>query len=96
MSSIATGKLIKTLRTNLGLTIQNVADVLGVSKASVCKWESGECIKTENLFDLAKLLGVSYSELYDGKLIKESKTEKRDYFSSYFAIFVQKYRKIPH
>ena len=61
MSSIATGNLIKKLRTNLGLTIQNIADILGVSKTSVSKWESGEYIKTENLFDLAKLLGVSYS-----------------------------------
>lgn len=77
MSSIATGNLIKKLRTNLGLTIQNIADILGISKTSVSKWESGEYIKTENLFDLAKLLGVSYSELNDGKLNNES---NKDYW----------------
>lgn len=39
------GELIKSQRDSLGLTLEDVARVVGVSKATVSRWESGEIHK---------------------------------------------------
>ena len=64
--------LLIKLRTDYGFSIQKVADILGVSKAAVSKWENGDYIKTEHLYDLAKLYNVTLSEICSGKLNSES------------------------
>lgn len=68
MNNYYTSTLIKELRNNYKYTIQKVANILGVSKAAVSKWENGDDITTEHLYDLAKLYNVTFSELYNGKL----------------------------
>lgn len=88
MNSFHTSTLIKELRTNYKYTIQKVANLLGVSKAAVSKWENGDDITTEHLYDLAKLYNVTFSELYNGKLSGEENSDywRRNYDLSNFEL----------
>ncbi|MCF0117795.1 MAG: helix-turn-helix transcriptional regulator [Bacilli bacterium] len=88
MTNYYTSTLIKELRTSYGYTIQKVANTLGVSKAAVSKWENGDDIGTEHLYDLAKLYNVTFSELYEGKLKNEDNSAywRRNYDLSNFAL----------
>ena len=67
-----TGNLLRKLRKYFNYTLQDVANLLGVSKPAVSKWEAGDDITIDHLYDLSKLYGISFSELYQGKLINES------------------------
>ena len=80
MISIKTQDFIKELRTKSNLTLQDVANILGVSKAAVSKWETGDegFIKTEMLYRISKLYGVTVKELLDGKLNSESNQDYWD------------------
>lgn len=71
------GNLIAKLRERYGLSQQEFAKEIGVSKGAVCQWEQGSGIKTENLYDIAKYFNITVSELIDGQLIEE---EDEDYF----------------
>ena len=86
MSDFKTSTLLKKLRNNYNYTVQDIADFLGVSKAAVSKWETGEDITTEHLYELSKLYNVTFSELYNGKLNCESNEDcwKRNYDLSNF------------
>lgn len=55
------GDKIKNRRLDLDLTLQEVADIVGVSKSTVQKWESGniENMKRDKIALLAKALNVS-------------------------------------
>lgn len=88
MSSYQTGTLLKQLREETNYSLQDIANYLGVSKPAVSKWEHGDDIKTENLYALAKLYGVSFSELYEGKLKNELKVQywKRNFDLSNYEI----------
>jgi len=51
---------IKQCRQNVGLTQEQVADEMGVSRQAVTKWENGKSApSTENLFKLASLFGTT-------------------------------------
>jgi len=51
---------IRAARTAAGLTQENVAEAMGVSRQAVAKWESGQSApSTANLIRLAELLGTS-------------------------------------
>ena len=58
-------KLIKQRRKELGLNQKEIAAYVGVSEATVSRWESGEITDTkrERIGKLAKILQVSPSEL---------------------------------
>ena len=71
---------IKQCRQNVGLTQEQVADEMGVSRQAVTKWENGKSApSTENLFKLASLFGTTVDfllpELEDRQL--EMKKKKR-------------------
>lgn len=55
---------IKALRVNNEMSQQDVADILGVSKPTVIKWEKGD-VKPKGLviFALAKLYGVEVGNI---------------------------------
>ena len=58
------GARIKRLRQERELTLQDVADELGLTPAAISHWESGRIIpKSKKLQDLAKALRVSAAEL---------------------------------
>lgn len=88
MSNLQTASLLKQLRNNYRYTIQKVATLLCVSKAAVSKWENGDDITTEHLYDLSKLYNVSFFELYNGKLDSEDNSDywRRNYDLSNFEI----------
>lgn len=62
------GKAIKEHRTSCKMTQEFVAEMLGVSRQAVSKWESGITDpSTSNLIELAKLFKVSSEELLKGE-----------------------------
>lgn len=79
MDAAKTGKLIRELRTEKGLTQQELASQLNVSPTAVSKWENGRRLPDVSLFEpLAKALGVSLAELILGEKVscgEEGQTE---------------------
>ena len=60
------GERIKNQRTRAGLSQERVAELVGVSRQSVTKWESGQSApSTENLFRLAEIFGTTVDMLLD-------------------------------
>ena len=58
------GEALKEHRTRCKMTQEFVAEIIGVSRQAVSKWESGiSDPSTSNLFALAKLYGVSAEDL---------------------------------
>jgi len=64
--SVKIGDRIRSARTKAGLTQRALAARMGVDKSAVAQWEGGgggTGIKTSNLIELARILGVRPSEL---------------------------------
>ncbi|MCR5231574.1 MAG: helix-turn-helix transcriptional regulator [Acholeplasmatales bacterium] len=62
--NIETANRLYELRKKNGLSQEDVADKLGISRQAVSKWERAEASPdTDNLISLAKLYGVSLDEL---------------------------------
>lgn len=62
------GNFVCQLREEKGMTQAELAELLDVTPAAVSKWENGESKpRTEKLFELAKLLGVTAEELMNGE-----------------------------
>lgn len=55
--------LIRNRRIELGLTMKELAEIIGVSEGTISRWESGEIsnMKRDKIQLLAKALGVSPS-----------------------------------
>lgn len=66
--AIEIGKNLQAARNNTGLSLQKVADHMGVARATVGHWEAGrnEC-RASNLLALAKLYGVTLELLMTGE-----------------------------
>ncbi len=62
-----TGEYIKKLRTEAGLTLEELGLKLGVQRSAVQKWESGKVknIKKATLKKLAEIFGVPLSSFFD-------------------------------
>ena len=60
-----TGDLIKKLRTDNGMTLEELGDKVGVGKSTVRKWENGmiDNMKRDKIAKIAKVFGVSPSYL---------------------------------
>lgn len=58
-------KFIKSRRLELGLTMKNVADFVGVSEGTISRWESGEIknMKRNKIAKLSQILKISPMEL---------------------------------
>ena len=64
---MTTGDKIAQMRKENNLTQEQLADLLGVSRQSVSKWENGSADpSTANLIALARLYGVDPGELLRG------------------------------
>lgn len=60
------GERIRTYRKALGLTLQQLADLIHKSRSSVSKYETGEItLDIETLYDLSRALNVSVAQLTD-------------------------------
>lgn len=64
---------LKKYRTNKGLSQEKIAELLGVSRQAVTKWESGQTTpSSDNLIALAQIYDVSLDELIG----RQAETEK--------------------
>jgi len=69
MDQEKTGKLIRTLRTQCGLTQKTLAEAVGVGDKAVSKWERGlGCPDVSLLPELSLVLGVGLEALLSGEL----------------------------
>ena len=62
-------KRIKELRQQKGMTLEQVADIVGVGKSTVRKWETGMIanMRRDKIADLAKALGTTPAYLMGWK-----------------------------
>lgn len=69
MDQSKTGGLIRTLRTQKGLTQKALAEAVGVGDKAVSKWERGlGCPDVSLLPELSRVLGVGLEALFSGEL----------------------------
>ena len=69
MDQIKTGTLIRTLRTQKGLTQKALAEAVGVGDKAVSKWERGlGCPDVSLLPQLSRVLGIGLEALLSGAL----------------------------
>ena len=65
MSNLSLANTLASLRTAHGLTQEEVANHLGITKAAVSKWECGQSMPDISMLPLiAELYGVSIDELF--------------------------------
>lgn len=63
---IKIGEIIKAKRKEQNLTQEELAGILGVSKAAISKWENAECYPDITLLpQIAKIFNISIDELFD-------------------------------
>lgn len=61
---MALGERIKLCRQNAGMSQEKVAELIGVSRQAVTKWEADQSApNTENLFKLADIFGTTVDML---------------------------------
>ena len=66
------GERIKTCRQKVGMSQEKVAELVGVSRQAVTKWEANQSApNTENLFKLAEIFGTTVDMLLESE--KETK-----------------------
>lgn len=71
------GEKLKECRVNSGLSQERVAEILGVSKQAVSKWESSQTApSTDNLVALSNIYNVSLDELVGNKVSLNPKENK--------------------
>lgn len=90
------GDKIKMLRTNRGMTLEEVGDIVGVGKSTVRKWESGEIanMRRDKIALLAKALHVTPGYLM-GWEEESSVAPIAEFTSKYTNIQPIKKRRIP-
>ena len=73
MDNEKTGKLISSIRKDKGLTQKQLADSLGVSNATISKWETGKGFPDISLLEpLASVLDITVSEVLAGERRKNN------------------------
>ena len=73
--TIKTADRLAELRKSRGLSQEELAEKLGVTRQAVSKWERAESAPdTDNLIELAKIYGVSIDELINGEKIPNEQT----------------------
>ena len=71
---MGTKDIIKQKRIELGLTMKELANKIGVSEATISRWESGNIatMKQTKIALLAQVLGISPAVLVSGELSSNS------------------------
>lgn len=71
------GERIKAFRKNAGMSQEKVAELVGVSRQAVTKWESGKSApSTDNLFKLAEIFGTTVDLLLDSESGRKTAAEE--------------------
>lgn len=86
---------IKTLRQEKGLTLEQVAEVVGVGKSTVRKWETGMIanMRRDKIADLAKALGTTPAYLMGWDEKENSHSEPK--LTEGEELMLELFRKIP-
>ena len=88
MDQVKIGGFLKTLRSEKGLTQEQLAEVVNVSRRSVSRWETGSNLPDlDVLMELADYYQVELRELLDG----ERKSEQMDQVLKETALKVAEY-----
>ncbi len=83
------GEKIQMYRKNLGLSQEDLAEKLLVSRQSISLWEKGQTFPTiDNLIRLKEIFGVSVDEILD--VAKDKEPKKEVYRESYTFAFSEK------
>lgn len=89
---------IKKLRQERGLTLEQVAEVVGVGKSTVRKWETGMIanMRRDKIADLAKALGTTPAYLMGWKEEEDKKDSPNDLpITEGEKMLLNLFRKIP-
>ncbi len=75
--------LIRNRRIELGLTMKELAELVGVSEGTISRWESGEIsnMKRDKIYLLATALGISPSVIM-GWSASDADTDIPDWYSN--------------
>ena len=77
---MALGERIKACRQSAGMSQEKVAQLLGVSRQAVTKWEVNQSApNTENLFKLAEIFGTTVDLLLDSNDSRKQSSAKQIY-----------------
>ena len=90
------GTLIKEARLKKGYTQQALADIVGVGKSAVAKWENGRVseVKRTNLVKLSAALGLDPFILSGGEKL-EKPIDETDGLSSDVVELIEQIKKLP-
>ena len=78
MDQVQIGKFIAEQRKLKGLTQEKLAEMLGITKNAVSKWERGLCLMDMSLLKpLSEILGVSVNDILAGEIIDNKDIEKK-------------------
>ena len=88
---------IKDLRKQKGLTLEQVADIVGVGKSTVRKWETGMIanMKRDKIASLAKALGTTPAYLMGWKETEKETSPRELALTEGEALMLELFRKIP-
>lgn len=90
---------IKELRQEKKLTLEQVADVVGVGKSTVRKWETGMIanMRRDKIADLAKALGTTPAYLmgWDEETTEEKETPSKLELTEGEKLILELFRQIP-
>lgn len=93
-----TAERIRDLRIKKGLTIERLAQMMGVSKGTISKWENGyvDTIKQDKIIQLAKAFGVSptYIMGYDDEPLKMDNGKELPEHLKRYAEFINLYSQL--
>lgn len=68
MEQVKVGKFIATMRKQLNLTQNELAELIGISSKTVSKWECGNGMPELSLMlPLCKILKINLNELFSGE-----------------------------
>ena len=89
-----TGELIKARRLELGLTLEDVGNAVGVGKSTVRKWEMGMIsnMKRDKIAKLANILHINPADLIDSNpmsILSDTEMELLEAFRSADPVFQQ-------
>lgn len=89
--------VIRDRRLELGLTMKEVANAVGVSEATVSRWESGDIadMKRSRIFSLAKVLQISPLVILGFSEEDEKQPPAAGELSEDEVILLQAYRALP-
>lgn len=78
---MALGERIKDCRQNAGMSQEKVAELVGVSRQAVTKWEVNQSApNTENLFKLAEIFGTTVDMLLDSNDSNKQSSAEQIYY----------------